>query len=83
MMCTCDDCEDPAEAKPELKRLLDLRTSQLAECTRVMREVAAALTTKPPGVDDRTNNWNEMMFFKRDCELAERLLEARAGKVSP
>lgn len=59
----------------ELQRLLDLKNAQLAECTRVMREVADAL------LDCTSCDSCEVWPFHQ--ELANKLSNTRAGKVAP
>ena len=64
----------------ELRRLLDLKDGQLAECTRVMRAVANALINNSAHVDRNTPpvlGLGDALRFQ-----AKRLLDARAGKAT-
>lgn len=65
----------------ELLHLVDLKDSQLAECTRVMREVATEL-------EDEVVPWiREDMGNREGADrlqaLANMLSETRAGKATP
>lgn len=65
----------------ELQRLIDLKNSQLAECTRVMREVADALLTNAQAIAPHVPPIYG--FSESLTVLAQKLSNARAGKVAP
>lgn len=63
-----------------MRRLYELKNSQLAECTRVMREVAEAITSNASRVDAHvppTFGLGDALRFQ-----AKRLFDARAGKAA-
>lgn len=89
---SCGGCNRPFTSEPAslstgitgmrcYQCMLSLRERQLAECTRVMREVAEAITSNASGVDAHvppTFGLGDALRFQ-----AERLLDARAGKATP
>lgn len=68
----------------EAQRLLDLRERQLADCTRAMREVSAALRTNANGIrmTAALNRYTLVMHYANSLAvLARKLDAARAGKA--
>lgn len=88
----CGRCKKPFTSEPPASLdtgiigmrcvwcMLTLREEQLAECTRVMREVAEAITSNASRVDAHvppTFGLGDALRFQ-----AKRLLDARAGKAT-
>lgn len=72
--CDCQDCEK-FRRESEAQRMLDLREKQLAECRRVMREVADALLD--------CTSCDSCEVWPLHQELANKLSDTRAGKAAP
>ena len=59
------------------QELIDLKDMQLAECTRVMREVAAMLGAIRAGVEANHDKRDILRCLEQS---AAKLMQARAGK---
>ena len=74
-----DYCPPEHDEAIELQRMLDLRESQLADCTRVMREVSIEMDGLRKAIDNRVVEANSAAQIIQAC--VQKLDAAHAGKV--